>query len=363
MSKVTKIRIRGALVIAPMLFVLLIHLPMGWSRSNGRSHLHPKIAYVLFPFEMLASHDVPQRTIEILDLITLTTWSVGLAWAAAVLFARKPKQRGHCPKCGYNLKGNPRGDCPECGSPPTMEPLEGRALPTALPIADAPQPMAAVTVERERVPDPNRSRAATAATSVARARSTQPAPSVRVPTFRQFVWIEDWERNSVGAQNGPIRVIGGSGLLTIQYQIDADWDANPPNAANFVDTPEHCVGIVAMFSFMPSRGLQGVSAYQWEQIASENNWQGDGSYGPGLVAPYNVYTPAVPFPTPIALQDYPAQWHRFNMVPASKDVQFKSELRVTQGARRGETLVSLNWQYWWNRPSGGVVLYIWGSVM
>lgn len=29
---------------------------------------------------------------------------------------RLPAQRGHCRRCGYNLKGNTSGVCPECGT-------------------------------------------------------------------------------------------------------------------------------------------------------------------------------------------------------------------------------------------------------
>jgi len=41
---------------------------------------------------------------------------------------RRRRREGHCPKCGYNLKGNVSGVCPECGRPPAKS-----EIPTEIP--------------------------------------------------------------------------------------------------------------------------------------------------------------------------------------------------------------------------------------
>lgn len=38
------------------------------------------------------------------------------AWMLAALRRTRPP-RGHCPECGYDLRGNVSGRCPECGTP------------------------------------------------------------------------------------------------------------------------------------------------------------------------------------------------------------------------------------------------------
>jgi hypothetical protein len=43
---------------------------------------------------------------------------VFLLWSAPAVLRRLRKRRGHCPTCGYDLRGAPAGPCPECGAPP-----------------------------------------------------------------------------------------------------------------------------------------------------------------------------------------------------------------------------------------------------
>jgi len=84
-------------------------------------------------FRMTPRSDFPLLVSTWWDRIGLD-WpvSMGRAWEiplwmpfaavaipTAVLWRRdrRPPRKGHCPHCGYNLKGNESGVCPECSTP------------------------------------------------------------------------------------------------------------------------------------------------------------------------------------------------------------------------------------------------------
>lgn len=53
-------------------------------------------------------------------IVVVPLWSLFLAVAVPTLLVWRfvPKfQRGHCRRCGYNLKGLTEARCPECGQP------------------------------------------------------------------------------------------------------------------------------------------------------------------------------------------------------------------------------------------------------
>ncbi len=60
-----------------------------------------------------------------LDPFFLIAVVVGWCWDCLIAFVigipfwlvRKPRSRGHCRRCGYDLTGNVFGVCPECGTP------------------------------------------------------------------------------------------------------------------------------------------------------------------------------------------------------------------------------------------------------
>jgi hypothetical protein len=37
-------------------------------------------------------------------------------WSAPAVIRRRFRKRGHCPACGYDLRGSATGPCPECGA-------------------------------------------------------------------------------------------------------------------------------------------------------------------------------------------------------------------------------------------------------
>jgi hypothetical protein len=49
-------------------------------------------------------------------------WKAPIDWILAILYYRRPdpaiqrREKGQCPKCGYDLIGNLSGTCPECGA-------------------------------------------------------------------------------------------------------------------------------------------------------------------------------------------------------------------------------------------------------
>ena len=251
--------------------------------------------------------------------------------------------------------------------------LASAAVETEIPVMDAPiQPgRSRATQRRETV--------ATRTESTRRSRASQPGSGVVVSnridrrpgrvTYEadgELVWIRDWEIGRVGPQRGPIAVEGVNGLLTISYQIDASWRSNPPAEINFPGTPGWCIGVVVSFSFEPYDFIEGLDAYQWEQsaVGDDGLWAGDAEPGApaGLIPWFDVYTPAVPFPTPVCLQDYPMRGSLIGVRPESQTEQFRSEVRATEGPRAGETIAQVAWSYLWHDRTSAVVLYILGHA-
>ncbi len=53
---------------------------------------------------------------------------VGVPTVILFLISRRPRPRGLCQRCGYDLRGNESGRCPECGTPlPVARPLAALA--------------------------------------------------------------------------------------------------------------------------------------------------------------------------------------------------------------------------------------------
>jgi hypothetical protein len=178
------------------------------------------------------------------------------------------------------------------------------------------------------------------------------------------VWLRDFEVDEIGGKRRT-QARGEAGLLNIVYQIDADRHENPAWATEFVATPWKCAGVIVSFGFVPASDLDGVEAYQWEQSAAyDNDWHPDPLEAePGLVQDYAVYEPEAEYPVPLAMQDYPCEYHLLVLPkPGDQARLFSSQLRVTQGARTGETLVTVSWEYWWQSAASGIVFYLSASV-
>lgn len=45
-------------------------------------------------------------------VVALSIWPI----TTAIIWLKTRPQNGHCPACGYDLRGSPSGECPECGA-------------------------------------------------------------------------------------------------------------------------------------------------------------------------------------------------------------------------------------------------------
>lgn len=87
-------------------WVSIPHFDLMFANTEHRDWFSNHVAYMA-----ILNRDVYFR-------LLIIPWApLALSLVACIIFwcrSRRP-QRGHCPKCGYNLTGNLSGICPECG--------------------------------------------------------------------------------------------------------------------------------------------------------------------------------------------------------------------------------------------------------
>jgi hypothetical protein len=129
------LRERGAVPHPPVVFWIQGELSVGWPwhalrqryQSSGLDGLPAEITtWSDGARELECNPDhrrclngfMPVRPVPGFALDTAFYTALALTlWSAPGLIRRRLRQaRGHCPACGYNLKGAPTTTCPECGS-------------------------------------------------------------------------------------------------------------------------------------------------------------------------------------------------------------------------------------------------------
>jgi hypothetical protein len=90
--------------------------------TYSRARPHPRQGMQINTYwSVLGCELTYRRGLALSYYLTFPLWflSVPLAVAIALGLVRRQRRRlrmaGHCPKCGYSLRGNASGICPECG--------------------------------------------------------------------------------------------------------------------------------------------------------------------------------------------------------------------------------------------------------